>query len=309
MKKKLGVISALGLVLAFSAKAAEVVPCFTPGVYFGLGAGVSQSYNCLQGSQGLNLFGVGNYDESLSPGLIDDKDSGLVGPQNAFFYGTNNITPGGWSGPGMTVLPELGYVYKVPKSSFTMGVFINGGAAQSAQDALVPVRASFTRDSDTGDDVGADRLEHCMRVASRGTVGIGATFGFVSNANHYYLIIGWNNTKFSVGPRFNQMYANEFHLKPTDKPFDSTTMVSVKNATGNINGVNFGFGFDRQITTGFSMGVRVMALNAGGSKGIKLPSANYYPNGLAYERPVITVRPFVMAATVMLKYVFLPKKK
>ncbi|ETZ04638.1 hypothetical protein [Holospora undulata] len=309
MKKKLRIISALGLIFGFSAQAAEVIPCFTPGFYFGLGAGVSQSYNRLQGSRGLDLYASGNYDDVLSPSLLDDGAVFFAEPQNAFFYGTNNITPSGWAGPGMTILPELGYVYKVPKSSFTMGVFINGGAAQSAQNAVVPVRACFTRHSDGSYDVGTDRLDHCMRVASRGSIGIGATFGFASNANHYYVIIGWNNTKFSVGPRFNQMYENEFQVDRHQKPFDSTTLATVKNVTGNINGINFGFGFDRQITTGFSVGVRVMALNAGGSKGIPLPYANYYPNAIAYERPVITVRPFVMAATVMLKYVFLPKKK
>ena len=53
----------------------------------------------------------------------------------------------------------------------------------------------------------------------------------------------------------------------------------------------------------------MMALNSGGSKSIRLPAANYVPNGGIYDRPVITVRPFVMTAAVVLKYVFMPKKK
>ena len=147
------------------------------------------------------------------------------------------------------------------------------------------------------------------RVSSKGTIGLGATFGFATGANHYYFIIGWNNTKFSVAPRFNSMRLNEFNLGESGAASDSTTMVKIKSATGNVSGVNFGFGFDRQITPGFSLGFRMMVLNAGGSKAIRLPSANYVPNGGVYDRPFITVRPFVMTSVVVLKYVFMPKKK
>ena len=145
-----------------------------------------------------------------------------------------------------------------------------------------------------------------MRVSTKGTVGLGLSFGFSSGATHYYVKTGTNNMSVAIGPRYNTMPVNEINLRV---PADSTTMVAVKNVTKNVSGVTFGVGFDRQITQSMSLGFCVTALNTGGSKAIHLRPANYIPNGAAYETPVITVRPFVMAANVVMKYVFMPKKK
>ena len=49
---------------------------------------------------------------------------------------------------------------------------------------------------------------------------------------------------FSVAPRFNSMRLNEFNLTGVGAPSDSTAMVNIKSVTGNVSGVNFGFGFD-----------------------------------------------------------------
>ncbi|ETZ07656.1 hypothetical protein P618_200147 [Holospora obtusa F1] len=306
MKSKLKFISVLGLVLAFHAKASGVVPCFTSGAYFGLGTGISNSYNRLKGSQGFDVFTPGNMTEYADK--VVDAPLG----QAACFFGTNNIAPSGWSGLGATVLPELGYVTKIPRSCFTMGVFLNGGIARSTQNAEVPylVQNSGNENADDYYETFPTELNKgYMQIKSKGTISLGLTFGFTGGANHYYVLIGWNNTKFSVGPQFNAMYANQINFQARQGAIDPTQVVRVKNASGNISGVSFGFGFDRQITPGFSVGIRLMALNSGGSKGIKLPEANYILNGLAYNRPVITVRPFVTSAMVMLKYTFLPKKK
>ena len=123
-------------------------PLFYSRSLLWFGVGVSSSYNRLEGTQGLSL-----YNNGVLPGKYDPEkyQKATVQTQTAFFYGTNNITPSGWGGPGLTIHPELGYTYKVPKSSLTVGLFLNGGIAKSGQNAQVPV---YLIDTDTTDDPG-----------------------------------------------------------------------------------------------------------------------------------------------------------
>jgi len=180
-----------------------------------------------------------------------------------------------------------------------MGVYVNGGIARSGQNAAVPTEfispANVPSMAPTGTAY--------WRVASKGTIGVGATFGFATGANHIYALIGWNNTKYSIGPRIGQIDSNEF----PNKDYSATT--NVRNVSGNISGVTFGMGYDRQITSRFSIGGRVVVLNSGGSKGIRLPYANYFPNGIDANAPVITVKPFLTTFLVTAKYTFMPKKR
>ncbi|WP_165780667.1 hypothetical protein [Holospora curviuscula] len=305
MKKKLKILSVVVLALACNAKAADLVPCFTPGFYFGVGLGVSSSYNRLRGSQGFDLQGRGN----LPVSVYEENVGNAIGAQTAFYYGTNNISPSGWGGPGLTILPELGYSYQVPKSRFVITFYVNGGVAKSNQNVAVPTIVTDTAATPVGGDIPVEVMNSYMRVSTKGTVGLGLSFGFSSGANHYYVKTGWNNMSVAIGPRYNTMPVNEVNLGATGLPADPTAMVTVKNVTKNVSGVTFGVGFDRQITQSMSLGFCVTALNTGGSKAIRLRPANYIPNGAAYDTPVITVRPFVMAATVVMKYVFMPKKK
>lgn len=220
-------------------------------------------------------------------------------------YGLNNVQPSGWGGPGFTVLPEFGYTYQVPHSSFTMGVYVNGGVARSGQNAQVPTDLLVNPGGGPNPQLAAMAINGpaYWRVASKGTIGLGATFGFASGANHIYALIGWNNTKYSVGPRGGQVDLNEW---PST---DYTATANVKNVSGNVSGVTFGMGYDRQITSRFSIGGRVVVLNSGGSKGIRLPYANYFPNGVDANEPIITVKPFLTTFLVTAKYTFMPKKR
>ena len=313
VKKFLNVLSVIALSLTYNAKAAEALPpCFTPGLYFGLSAGVAHSYNRLTGTQGMSLDKIAAFPLDIK----DFKDAAVTG-QTAFFVATNNIVPGGWGGPGLAILPEIGFNYTVPKSSFTMGLCLAGGFAGGAQNAQVPMQMIDT-DPD-GEDVvvnkalfhAADQGSVFFRVATKGIVMLFGTFGFVSGANHIYTLFGYSSLGLSVRPQYGLLPLNEFNTTRNlaGQAYDSTALVNVKSARGNVSGVCFGAGFDRQITKAFSMGGRVMVLNCGGKKNIRLPSVNYVPNGIAYNDPIITVRPFVMSAVVMLKYVFMPKKK
>lgn len=287
------ILSVLGLALACNAHSEKVVPCFTPGAYFAVSAGVSSSYNRLSGKGGPDIFNYGGV-----PCLPNTFPDGM-----GRIYGLNNIQPSGWSGPGFAILPEFGYTYQVPHSSFTMGVYVNGGVARSGQNAAVPTflyngvlrEALLNTTSLAGSAY--------WRVASKGTIGLGATFGFATGANHIYALIGWNNTKYAVGPRGGQVDLNEWPSK------DYTATANVKNVSGNVSGVSFGMGYDRQITSRFSIGGRVVVLNSGGSKGIRLPYANYFPNDLDANAPVITVKPFLTTFLVTAKYTFMPKKR
>lgn len=288
MKK---ILSILGLALACNAQSSKVIPCFTPGAYFAVSAGVSNSYNRLSCKGGPDIFNIGN----ASVAAVVPEGIGRV-------YGMNNVQPSGWSGPGFTVLPEFGYTYQVPHSSFTMGVYVNGGVARSGQNAQVP-----TYLYDSVHPAGLSSLSNggvaYWRVASKGTIGLGATFGFATGANHIYALIGWNNTKYSVGPRGGQVDLNEFPSK------DYTATMNIKNISGNVSGITFGMGYDRQITSRFSIGGRVVVLNSGGSKGMRLPYANYFPNGIDANEPVITIKPFLTTFLVTAKYTFMPKKR
>lgn len=287
------ILSVLGLALACTAQSNKVVPCFTPGAYFAVSAGVSNSYNRLSSKGGPDIFNIGN----ASTAAIVPAGIGRI-------YGLNNIQPSGWSGPGFAILPEFGYTYQVPHSSFTMGVYVNGGVARSGQNAAVPTYLSdaIHPAADPLSNLSANGASY-WRVASKGTIGLGATFGFATGANHIYALIGWNNTKYSVGPRGGQVDANEF---PST---DYTATKNVKNVSGNVSGVSFGMGYDRQITSRFSIGGRVVVLNSGGSKGIRLPYANYFPNDIDANAPVITVKPFLTTFLVTAKYTFMPKKR
>ena len=294
MKK---ILSVLGLALACNVYAEKVVPCFTPGAYFGLSMGVSSSYNKLSGRGGPD---VANYN---SIGDFEELGINSNAPYYLRMYGLNNIQPSGWSGPGFTILPELGYTYQVPHSSFTMGVYVNGGVARSNQNAAVPTAALTAPDPILFDRLFAQSSDRYWQVKSNGTIGLGATFGFATGANHLYVLIGWNNTKYSVGPRFNQIDLNEA------PGTDVTAVYGVRSVGGNVSGVSFGMGYDRQITSRFSMGGRIVVLNSGGSKGIRLPYANYSPNGAIGTNPIITVKPFLTTFLVTAKYTFMPKKK
>lgn len=287
------ILSVLGLALACTAQSNKVVPCFTPGAYFAVSAGVSNSYNRLSGKGGPDIMNYANV--SIPPLLTTPAGMGRV-------YGLNNIQPSGWSGPGFTILPEFGYTYQVPHSSFTMGVYVNGGVARSGQNAQVPTHVLNTSEVDAPKAMALDGSTY-WRVASKGTIGLGATFGFATGANHIYALIGWNNTKYSVGPRGGQVDLNEW---PST---DYAATANVKNVSGNVSGVSFGMGYDRQITSRFSIGGRVVVLNSGGSKGIRLPYANYFPNDIDANAPVITVKPFLTTFLVTAKYTFMPKKR
>ncbi len=286
MKK---ILSILGLALACNAQSNKVVPCFTPGAYFSVSAGMSSSYNRLSGKSGPDIFSFG---QTLIP--VNFAGFGNI-------YGLNNIQPSGWSGPGCTILPELGYTYQVPHSSFTMGVYLNGGVARSGQNAAVPTKR-FNSLTAAGNSVLEDGTTAYWRVASKGTIGLGATFGFSTGANHIYALIGWNNTKYSIGPRGGEISLNEF---PNTDP---SLTANVKNISANVSGVSFGMGYDRQITRSFSIGGRVVVLNSGGSKEVRLPYANYFPNGIDLNEPIITVKPFLTTFLVTAKYTFMPKK-
>lgn len=290
MKK---ILSILGLVLACNAQSNKVVPCFTPGAYFAVSTGVSSSYNRLSGKNGPDIFNWAN----ASDMRIAREGVGRV-------YGLNNIEPSGWSSPGFTILPELGYTYQVPHSSFTMGVYVSGGVARSGQNARVPTTIinSAAAELQNASGLASDGSAY-WRVASKGTVGLGATFGFATGSNHIYALIGWNNTKYSIGPRGGEIDLNE---RPSR---DYTATANVKSISGNVSGVTFGMGYDRQITSRFSIGGRIVVLNSGGSKSIRLPYARYSPDGTDEYMPVITVKPFLTTFLVTAKYTFMPKKR
>ena len=290
MKK---ILSIFGLVLASSVYARVEVPCFVPGAYFGLGLGVSTSYNRLSAKGGPDVWNKG-----MLPANADDLNV-PTDPGNYYIFGIDNIAPGGYGGPGTAILPELGYTYIVPKSSFAMGIYVNGGIAQSRQHAAVPVKTIIGAPS----GIVSDSSQKYWDVASKGTVGVGVTLGFASGANHIYGIIGWNSIGMQIKPRGGKMYVNE---TPTS---DDQATVAVKGVSGSVSGVTFGLGFDRQITKVFSLGCRVMVLNSGGSKALRLAPANYYPNDAEFNTPTVTVRPFVSTFMVVLKYMFMPKRK
>ena len=292
MKK---ILSALGLLLACNAQSNKAIPCFTPGAYFAVSAGTSTSYNRLSGKGGPDVYNYGNATSSEAMALLGNGQGRI--------YGLNNIQPSGWSSPGLAILPELGYTYQVPHSSFTMGVYVNGGVARGVQNAAVPTEfLSIGGGGGTPASMNSAGAAY-WRVASKGTVGLGATFGFASGANHIYALIGWNNTKYSVGPREGQVDLNEF---PST---DYAATQPVKSVSGNVSGVSFGMGYDRQITSRFSIGGRVVVLNSGGSKGVRLPYANYFPNDLDANSPTITIKPFLTTFLVTAKYTFMPKKR